>query len=407
MKKHIFIVSLMGLLFLHKKVDAQDEKPDKQAITVYTADSLKSGKAKDVLASFFQLGLNNLFGTAKEFNFSANPYELARKSKPDINIDISYRKWTFWRRINLAFGLKLDSSYNYNGLTSGLKIALIDGTDPSTSKNYLQLLQMDTIANETKVLNRKLSDRFIALAKHNTDSTAIDLLTLHQEIESFIHSQTKFVNVKNERLKAWITEIVKEEQLTHVGTVISDPKLTFNSVYAKNIADYKNRLKKASLLTFGVNDTTYKDKFQFSAISSYLEFNKGVFNIGPKKNDFDLNAKASYNFTRDTLKENRNLHRQVFESSLSLNWVVRDKQTDQSFFELALGTGYHYVFNKDLYVGEVQNMFTLNSTVRVRIISDLWLPFEIKYDPVSGKVFGLFNVKLNFSALDNLSKGAK
>jgi hypothetical protein len=60
----------------------------------------------------------------------------------------------------------------------------------------------------------------------------------------------------------------------------------------------------------------------------------------------------------------------------------------------------------NLYQNEERSRLTVNGTARVRLFDDIWVPLEIKYDPVNGNVFGLINVKFNFTALSSLVKGA-
>ncbi|MDQ3683666.1 MAG: hypothetical protein M3352_11455 [Bacteroidota bacterium] len=57
-----------------------------------------------------------------------------------------------------------------------------------------------------------------------------------------------------------------------------------------------------------------------------------------------------------------------------------------------------------MYAKERRDSLTLNMTIRVRVISDIWVPLEIKYDPKSGNVFGFLNVRANFKALGKLTK---
>jgi len=42
--------------------------------------------------------------------------------------------------------------------------------------------------------------------------------------------------------------------------------------------------------------------------------------------------------------------------------------------------------------------------VRIRIFNDIWVPFEVKYDPRNGNLFGFINVRANFRALAGAAK---
>src|ERR1700744_4680241 len=90
------------------------------APTIFTADSLASGKAKDVLASFFQLAFDQLTGPNKQLNFVSNPFAVMLKSDSGLNLDANYYKYRRLRKTNIGFGLRLDSNFHFNGFSSGV-----------------------------------------------------------------------------------------------------------------------------------------------------------------------------------------------------------------------------------------------------------------------------------------------
>src|SRR5215203_293069 len=127
--------TLFTLLVLHSTLICAGQQITASKVkTILTADSLRSGNAKDVLTSFFQLSFNRLTGPDKELNFNSNPFAIMLKSNPELAIDSDYYRYRALRKTNFGFGIKLDTSFRFNGFSSGIKYALIDQRDSSTSK---------------------------------------------------------------------------------------------------------------------------------------------------------------------------------------------------------------------------------------------------------------------------------
>jgi len=76
----------------------------------------------------------------------------------------------------------------------------------------------------------------------------------------------------------------------------------------------------------------------------------------------------------------RDLKRMLLNVEPGFNWVMRKNSNNNSWFELKLSGSYYHNFNK-LYANESRDSLTLNAALRIRIISDIWVPLEIKYDP--------------------------
>ena len=74
--------------------------------------------------------------------------------------------------------------------------------------------------------------------------------------------------------------------------------------------------------------------------------------------------------------------------------------------EFKLSGSYSNVW-KGLYNKETQVVNTINGTLRVMVLDNIWIPITIKYDPKSGNVLGFLNVSLNFSGLGNSNNSKK
>ena len=149
--------------------------------------------------------------------------------------------------------------------------------------------------------------------------------------------------------------------------------------------------------TVGITDTTYKDHFFFSNVVLSSELVKGMGDTS-KRNNFEINILTALQYVDDSLKAGRDLKRTVFSFEPALNIVLKGRETNKSFFEFELGGTYYHTFTS-LYEGEERDRLTLNATLRVRILNDIWIPLDIKYEPKTGNVFGFLNVRANFNGL--------
>jgi hypothetical protein len=121
------------------------------------------------------------------------------------------------------------------------------------------------------------------------------------------------------------------------------------------------------------------------------------------KNDLELNIRSQLQLADDTLHVKRDLKRAVFSFEPGINWAFKTKYTRKSYLELKFSGGYFYNFSQ-LYAGEERNRLFFNGTIRLRVMNDIWVPVEFKYDPKNGNLFGFINVRANFKALAGAAK---
>jgi len=369
--------------------------------TLLTADSLASGNVKDVLTSFFQLAFNKLTGPNKELNFNSNPFAIMLKSDPSLAIDYNYFKYRILRKTNFGFGIKLDTSFRFNGFSSGIKYALIDKRDSSTSKLLFENLLNEPLGKEADELQKQLGERAITI-------------TDRDERRKFSNSMRNFFNtdVPFDKLDPAFQDVVRKiiegdkNAFPLIGALLQSPT-TFNikKEQKKAYDQLKAEIKDDLLWTIGLSDTTYKNQFFFSNVLLNTELVKGLGKPKPGSN-LEVNIRAALNFVDDTLAKGRDLKRCILNFEPGFNWVIRTKNNDQSILELKFSGSYNHNFGM-LYAREKRDSLTFNATLRVRIIEDIWIPLEIKYDPKSGNVFGFLNVRANFTGLGRLAKSLK
>lgn len=361
------------------------------------ADSVKSGTAKDVLTGFFQLGLSSLLGPDKELAINANPFAILLKRNPALSLDKDYKKYKPLRRLNFRLGVRFDSAFRFNGLSSGLQFSLIDQTDATTSRYIFEKLRTDALNKERDILLTALNDYLVNHVKTADQPAFVININKILQDAPFNTLDTGFQKI--------VKQLAADKNLNRVAEVFANKgDSSFKQIDAAKYAALKNATKNNLLWTIGISDSTYRDKLQFSSVAIVSKLSKGIFDPAPGENNLEVNMLAAYTFSNDTLRAGRNLKRELFTIESGLNWIIRDKKADRPFCEMKFSGSYYHNFGS-LYTGERRDSLTLNGTLRVRVFEDIWIPFEIKYDPKSGNIFGFLNIRANFSGLNKFLKG--
>lgn len=380
----------MGLLLLVQLLMlapllAQKKKAD----AVLTADSLATGNYKDVLTSFFQLAFDNLTGKDKQLKFTSNPFAIMMRANPDLIVDTNYQRFRTLRNLNFGFNVKLDSNYKFNGFASGVNFAIINKRDYTVYKEFLHLVRANN--EEYEILNKAVGATMSRLAD------PVLMNTLREQTSKLLNDKNFNYSKLDAQVKPIIDSIIKANNLVRLLQMINrDANVNIAQTIASEYEGVKESFKKRALWTVGVSDTTYADQFLFSNVVFSSQFLKGVYN--KSNHNLELDLRGAYNLINDTLLAGRDLKRGLLNVEGGLNYVWRSQKTDLSFLEFKMSAAYMTILN-GLYPGERKELFTLNGTLRIRVIDDVWVPVQFKYDPKTGNVFGLLNVKVNFSAL--------
>jgi len=357
-----------------------------------TADSLATGNSKDVFKSFFQLAVDRLASNNKEIQFSSNPFAVMAKTNPNLLIDTNYIKYTALRNLNFSFAGKLDSSYKFNGFSSGIKYALINQRDETVSKFFVSSTYR--AFNEFNNLNDSLSS-YIASVQDIEKK-----ISLNEQRNKMFNGELAFSELDKD-----FQDIIKKKAqelnaFNFLSLLNNNSNLNVRKAENKIYDSLRNLFQKRLLWTVGISDTTYKNQFLFSNVVLSTELLKGISNPNTSVGS-ELNLKGAVNFIDDTLETGKDLKRSLLIIEPAINIIFRNKQTLYSWGEFKLGATYLHTFT-GLYRNEKKDSLTLNATLRIRIINDVWVPLEVKYDPKNGNVFGFLNVRANFNGLKDL-----
>ena len=369
-------------------VSAQNQSTSLKKIL--SADSSASGNFKDILTNFYQLAMKNLIGDKKEINFNSNPYAILLKSNPNLAIDTNYRKYRILRKLNFGIGLNLNDAYRFNGFSSGIKYALINNRDSTTSKWLLMAALKED--SEYTVLSQ-------SLIKYAHDSLpATQRKAFVEKVNLLFNDVTITFEKFDFQFQRTVKKIAFAHKLTRFLTLINTAPNT--NIHAAEYAGFdklKQSLQNKFLWTIGVSDTTYKDQFFFSNLLFSTEALKGILHPTAATN-VELDLKASLNIINDTLYRNRNLHRSIFSFQPGVNWVIKNKQSQLSFFELKFSGGYDHIIS-GLYLNEKRDQVNFSGTIRLRITNEFWIPLQFKYDPINRRVLGFLNITTNFTGI--------
>ncbi|THU37066.1 hypothetical protein FAM09_19120 [Niastella caeni] len=376
------------LLCLSVKVVAQNPNP------ILTADSLATGNYKDVLNSFFQLAFERLASPDKEIKFTGTPFAVMAKLDTTLLVDTAYLKYRTLRNINYMFALKLDTSFRFNGFASGIKYAIINKRDETVSRAFQIMVLNNPSVKQLFALNNNI------LAKISAMPDAASAIT---EYSQFTKGAINFGQL-SPPLQATILAASNTDSTQALNQMLLANSSFNMATTANNIyQELKDNFNQNLLWTVGVTDTTYKNQFVFSNIVIHSELIKGLNKFTKAKNDLELNIRSALQLLDDSLKVGRDLKRVLFSFEPGINVAFKTKTTKKSYLEMKFSGGFYHNFSY-LYANEDRNRVFLNGTVRVRIMNDIWVPFEVKYDPRNGNLFGFINVRANFKALGSAAK---
>ena len=385
------IVMVLLFCFTTNMVAQKSSTPN----PILTADSLATGNYKDVLNSFFQLAFDRLTSPDKTLKFTGTPFAVMAKLDTVLLVDTIYKKYRTLRNLNYTFALRLDTSYRFNGFSAGLKYAIINKRDETVQDAFVKTVLSNAAVKQLFALNNQMIAKI---------PTMPDPGSLMQEYSNFTQGLKDFGSLSKPLQDSMLAFAGRSDSTRALfETLLQNRNFNMKRTTDSLYQDMKMNFNKNALWTVGVTDTTLKNQFVFTNVVFHTEFLKNVNKYNKTKNDLELNIKSQLQLVDDTLKAGRDLHKAVFNIEPGINWVLNTKSTRKSYLELKFSGGYYHIFNS-LYANEDQNQLWLNGTVRIRIFNDIWVPFEVKYDPRNGNLFGFINVRANFRALAGAAK---
>jgi hypothetical protein len=380
------------LIFLFQQ---ETSAQGKSGVPIFTADSLASGNYKEVWKSFFQLALDRFTGKQKELTFTSNPFALMLKADPDLAVDTNYTKYKALRNLNFSVTGRLDSSYRFNGFSSGITYAIVNRRDITMYQQFNE--QVRNANKEIEALTDGIGAFVSTLPPGSPLSSK--LITLSNKL---LQDKTYTFDKLDKESDSIIRKVINDNKITNMQQLFkNNNKISINQIARNGYDSVKKNFQNRLLWTLGVSDTTYNDKFMFSNVALTTRILKGLSAHPERASNLELDITGRLNFVDDTLQSGRDLKRSILTSEAGFNWVYKAKKTNQSILELKFTAAYNRIFN-GAYKNEKKELFTLNGTFSIRILDEFWLPVQFKYDPKSGNVLGFLSVKFNFTSLKKM-----
>jgi hypothetical protein len=384
-----FLFWLFVFCSVSQQLKAQETVSLKEALI---ADSLSSANTKDVLSNFFQLALNNLMGEQREFKFTGNLFAIMLKRNPDLKVDTNYVRYKAARNLNMDLNAKLDSGNKFNGFSIGLKYAIINKRDVTTSRVFLEEV------NKRVQINKAIfKDVAKAISAKYSENDSLKIL-LSLELNDF---SNKNGELKFSQLNPLLRELLNNETQKYSEIVSGKlPDFSKKSIGQMNEEFFRNHIKdyqNKPLLTSSFDLVSYTDEFRLSNVNFTLDYLMGTSNH-QRITDVEIIAKASMGFGDDSTKADRDLSRSIFSGEAGINWVINAWGNEMSLLEFKAAL-FAYSVLSGKYNGEDSDKFTLNGTIRFRISNEITIPIEFKYDPKTANVFGFLSITSNFNWL--------
>ncbi len=386
------IISLTALLLFSGQFSLYAQS-DKEIIE--DANALASGNFKDAFKSFFQLAFDHFTAGNKEINFSSNPYAVMAQLNPELLNDRYYTQYKNLRKLNFTVAGKLDSNYRFNGFSSGIKYALINRRDETISRAFIQDITRKQFSRELFLLNDSLQ-RFIS----SLFGDMTKQINMQNEVKKFMGGQKTFASLDPE-LQKKMTQLLQGDSVQLLAKLIHhDPDFNVHDSLKAMYNDVKQSFNNKLLWTFSLSDTTYQDQFMFQHLAFTTEVLKGIVKKTSVAN-VEFSLLSALHLHDDTVKAGRDLHRSVWSIETGLNLILKMPNTQKSFFECKFSAGFQHRFN-GLYLQEKRDRLSMNTTLRFRVMNDIWVPMEIRYDPENGHLTGFLTVKANFTGLHSI-----
>ncbi|MDP9081664.1 MAG: hypothetical protein M3O71_29990 [Bacteroidota bacterium] len=366
-------------------VKAKSAKADSSKTTIRTAADLKSGASQDVLASFFKLAYQNL-SDGHHFQFTSSLFAIKAKTDTTLWTDTKYKNNVFLRNSTIGFNIGLDSTNKFKSASLSYKYAIINNRDKSVFDFASSGLSLDSALKLTNHLYRRaLQKYFNEHPRNHGYDTAVNYIYHHGSRPKLGNVPARFKNILDS-----IKNITDFEAIKGIK-----PLDLFDTL--KNKYNFlANLMSKTSLWTAGIQVSTNQVN-KFSKLDFNTEYQKGITRTNTSMG-LELDIKGNLDIY-DTTAMTQTYNRNVLSGSAGINWIIyKDKKTQKSYVEFKPALAYNNVLNGTL-PGETKSKFTGDGILRFRVTDNLWIPFDVKYDPKVGKFFGFLNITSNFDWL--------
>jgi hypothetical protein len=390
-------ISSIGLFAQDTQNLSTDDKKkinDGMKILSNAIGNQKTANSKDILSSFFRVGVDNLLG--KSHNFTVSPTLFAIDSLfRGKNNPIPYDKERQLRRHSLTLLLTGDSLNNIKKFSAGATISVLNKTDITT--NEFIKSDRDILLNTGGLVDSVKKGLMDYFAKKKIELSDIDFhknWTEATKAHDFSKLSSDVITaLKDPDFKNFITKINGSKSpgvltVEDIRKSIIKGKDAYNDMYKKIAEKYAHKAIWTISPLAAYDRQTEQGEFTFAS-----NFTVGL-GIRHDKKPLELEVKAKFTIGNDTIVTNTNYRNQPLVASIGLNKVLLENDQNESRMEFKFFTQYEHQFGSAAKVTD-KELFSLNTTLRINVFKSLWLPLTIKYDPKNANVFGYFSFTAN------------
>lgn len=386
--KKISLLPLFILFVLHIKAQDFDKAFDakKAAAKAIAADNVANPNKnfKSIVTDLFNGGNGYYQALIKngiisqgdgEVQVKSTIYGIIRIFDSTKREDTYFKKLRWARNTQIGLGAVLGEGNKINAFNSSATIAIINKrvTNWKTfNKKITKEAIEDLLVNVRKAaaVADALANKTNKTAKDSADSKKAD-----EQIDDFGET-LDFTKLKG---------LITDEEIDEAKTKWE--KLT------KEYDDIKKKISGAPLLTYGY-EGNYGNK-KWTKLNNKVEFLAGFGSKKDSVRNYDFYAGAFYNATQDTLNVKSSLNRKVFNAKIGINKILAKSKLDGSSLIEAFGGGEFENISEGLYANEVAKSFKFNLSLSFRIAQNLYLPFQVKWNTVTGRFEGFVNLKFD------------
>ncbi|HUR65998.1 MAG TPA: hypothetical protein VMZ03_06575 [Chitinophagaceae bacterium] len=389
--KSIF-VCMLAVLILSSSYGQSDITLEK---ILHTTNLQKTANTKDILSTLFRSSLDNLLGDAHSFTLNSTFYGIDSIFRGKNAHTMTYEQERKSRQRSFDLSLTGDSVNNIIKFSGGFTISLMNKKDITLNKiEPSDKKLLDKAESLMAVLFRAVQESITQKYKANYTGelkTAIkktwndadqyeDYSNLHPYIKVALSSGRLAVLVLGDTTNTF--EAIEIEEAAAALLKDQNPaKKIFKAI--------GERFSRKALWTITPTATYDKlnDQGEYSLASA---FTVGIGSNLDRK-PWELEVKSQFRISNDTSFQTANYDNKPFFISIGLNKVLMETEDKEPTMEFKFFTQYDHQFGT-VPTGTEQGVFSLNSTLRIKVFKSLWLPVTIKYDPENNNFLGLFSI---------------
>lgn len=379
MKTKLTILLLM-LLFTYSYVRAQvsHEISSKEKDQVNkTINQYKTDNTKEILTTFLRAALNNINGKDKSFNLNTTLFAIDSL----LNFSVSEPS-NFIKQTSVDFKLKANNENSISDIYFGFTTPIIN----NKNLKYKRLDKEDFNILEKNANIQLDIKKELTINLPEDEINAFDIKWNNAKKKGdFADFTEEFTKID---LKKIVSKYLQDEEYNNIVASYTEGKDPFRVKY-KEIAEKYSRKLLWTISPAMLYDRENKQANYFFT----TKLTKGISKNLQKK-PWEIEINATFRVSNDTLKLKTNYDNKIGLINIGINKVILEDKDNQPKMEFKFFTEYEHQFGSS---NNFNNIFTLNSTLRINLFKTVWLPITIKYDPENGSIFGFFSIAANLS----------